>query len=236
MLNYVILCSACCFDLPHCSIQTNFFWILHMSACTVFETTEVKPAYRVQLTPSDVPCSADLLIQAWLYNSLFVRVRSSTLARDELDYVLQQREPAVRGALYCAIPEYCFQPAFAVMLRSRGYAFWNHEPTTNELIYYKWCGPQPDMVPHYSTSIEGGGLIALSPDESKVLLVFELGRWCFPGGAVEFNETCQEAALREAKEETGVQIDHAFPIRLVGGWNLGTVPKLQLFFFSIFSF
>jgi hypothetical protein len=45
----------------------------------------------------------------------------------------------------------------------------NHEPTTRELIYYRWSDPKrPDMVPPYATSIEGGGLIVLSPDESKV--------------------------------------------------------------------
>ncbi len=47
--------------------------------------------------------------------------------------------------------------------------FQNHEPSTHELIYYRWSDPKrPDMVPPYATSIEGGGLIVLSPDESKV--------------------------------------------------------------------
>lgn len=32
------------------------------------------------------------------------------------------------------------------------------------------------------------------------------GTWCFPGGHLEFNETFEEAARREAKEEFGVNI------------------------------
>ncbi len=39
-------------------------------------------------------------------------------------------------------------------------------------------------MPSYATSIEGGGMIVLSPDETKVLLVHELGRWVFPGGGI----------------------------------------------------
>ena len=44
-------------------------------------------------------------------------------------------------------------------------------------MYYRWNGDAAhDMVPAYSTSIEGGGLV-LSPDESKVLLIWEYGNW-----------------------------------------------------------
>ncbi len=35
----------------------------------------------------------------------------------------------------------------------------------------------------------------------------ELGKWQIPGGAVEFNETCEDAAKRETLEETGMEIE-----------------------------
>ncbi|MEK7122855.1 MAG: NUDIX domain-containing protein [Patescibacteria group bacterium] len=51
-------------------------------------------------------------------------------------------------------------------------------------------------------------------NEGKILLAKrgplarnEKGRWEFPGGAVEFNETCEDAAIREAKEELDITIE-----------------------------
>lgn len=48
--------------------------------------------------------------------------------------------------------------------------------------------------------------------EGKVLLVKRsikpyMGYWCVPGGRVEFGETVEEAVLREAKEETGLDVE-----------------------------
>lgn len=40
----------------------------------------------------------------------------------------------------------------------------------------------------------------------------EPGKWCFPGGCVEFGETLFDCAKREAKEEAGIEIE---PLRLV---------------------
>ncbi len=45
--------------------------------------------------------------------------------------------------------------------------------------------------------------------EEHVLLLFhqKLKKWLPAGGHVDANETCQEAAIREAKEETGFNIE-----------------------------
>ena len=32
------------------------------------------------------------------------------------------------------------------------------------------------------------------------------GSWCFPGGHLEFNESVEECAVREVREETGIEI------------------------------
>ncbi len=58
----------------------------------------------------------------------------------------------------------------------------------------------------------GTGAIIFN-DEGKVLLAQrgpkarnENGKWEFPGGSVEFGETCEEAIVREIKEELEIDI------------------------------
>ena len=40
--------------------------------------------------------------------------------------------------------------------------------------------------------------------QGEVLMIYRRGKWDFPKGKVEKNETIEEAAIREVKEETGV--------------------------------
>jgi 8-oxo-dGTP diphosphatase len=77
--------------------------------------------------------------------------------------------------------------------------------------------------------------IVLRKDD-KLLLVKEVLEnfkeyWIFPGGGVEFGETIEEAAIREAKEETGLDVR----IKEFLGFKEVIVPKYDyhtiIFFF-----
>jgi len=62
------------------------------------------------------------------------------------------------------------------------------------------------------------GVGAIIVDEGRVVLVKRahspmLGEWSIPGGALELGETMREAVIREAREETGLDVE---PMALVG--------------------
>lgn len=62
------------------------------------------------------------------------------------------------------------------------------------------------------------GVGAIIVEEGRVVLVKRahlplLGEWSIPGGAVELGETVREAVIREAREETGLDVE---PVALVG--------------------
>ena len=51
----------------------------------------------------------------------------------------------------------------------------------------------------------------LLEDAGKILLVKRAyppfkGKWALPGGYIEYGETAEKAAIREAKEETGLDV------------------------------
>jgi len=60
-------------------------------------------------------------------------------------------------------------------------------------------------------------VFAVDDDTSRVLLVQrknepEKGKWAFPGGFMNIDETTEEAAKRELKEETGLEVDEVIQV------------------------
>jgi len=92
-----------------------------------------------------------------------------------------------------------------------------------EFVYYCWPGPpETDMIPSYATGVEGATALMFSPDETKVLLVWERGHWTTAGGAVNPGECKLETLIREVYEEVNVKVDEAWDgVRYLGGWSAG---------------
>ena len=59
------------------------------------------------------------------------------------------------------------------------------------------------MTRHFCASV-----FIINPNNKKILLIHhkKFDRWVQPGGHIDENETFEEAALREAYEETGVKV------------------------------
>lgn len=54
--------------------------------------------------------------------------------------------------------------------------------------------------------ISAGGVVYKPEGQGRLLLIMDrYGRWTLPKGKVEPGETVEEAALREIREETGIQ-------------------------------
>jgi ADP-ribose pyrophosphatase YjhB (NUDIX family) len=66
-----------------------------------------------------------------------------------------------------------------------------------------------DRIARQGKVIVGCNCVVLNEDRDEVLLIrrTDNGRWAVPGGALDAGESVLEACVREAKEETGLDVE-----------------------------
>ena len=100
---------------------------------------------------------------------------------------------------------------------------WNHCGTCGKRLEYAHDGERErpycsDCNRHYYRNPVPACCVFVSDSENRLLFAKRavepcIGRWAFPGGFMELNETGEQCALRELAEETGLIGENA---RLLG--------------------
>lgn len=88
----------------------------------------------------------------------------------------------------------------------------------------------PRIIPAAGVVLEKDGKILLLKRKVEP----EMGKWCLPGGHIDFGETPEETVKREVKEETGLDADDFKLIcyQTEMGEYKGTEQHYVAFFFS----
>eukprot|EP00929_Paragymnodinium_shiwhaense_P059076 TRINITY_DN29572_c0_g1_i1.p1 TRINITY_DN29572_c0_g1~~TRINITY_DN29572_c0_g1_i1.p1 ORF type:complete len:385 (+),score=35.53 TRINITY_DN29572_c0_g1_i1:65-1156(+) len=190
-----------------------------------------KADYRGQITPSRAVRTArpaghpmpPVDLQGGPFRSRWLRVHHGASVADVTE-ALAQAEDGASSAIYCGLPDDLSTAGpLVAALRQRGFKFHHfHEgdaSAPNELIYYRWYGKGADMVPSYSTALEGIGVLVLSPNQDEVLLAWEYGHWKMITGNVDAKESMADTVRREVREEVGLELTDSVPMQMIGGWQ-----------------
>ena len=155
---------------------------------------------------------------------------SFTLSQNDINFEselerLVYNDNDTLNAIYIRIPDNMISGNIIETLRQKGFKYYDFDSECNMFVYYIWTGPGHDKVPTVCTSIGGACAAVKSPDGKAVLLIKEkVGDeilWKLPGGAIDLRESFVNGAIREATEETGVEINKSADIYLLGGYSKG---------------
>ena len=169
-----------------------------------------------------------IILQRASFGALWIRIGflhqpapDVSLLRKVVKVAIEAQTAPRKAALYVSISEACLSAGGAVdlqVLRDLGFAYHHYRPgkADGEWVYVKDLAR---MVPAYATSVEGATGVVFSPDQRKVLCVWERGGWNTPGGAVDPGEMKVDGLKREIYEEVGVTIDDTFEPIYLGGYQ-----------------
>lgn len=105
-------------------------------------------------------------------------------------------EPIVKGANNCfALKEISLKEILRLLKRRDVQVLFLHHHKADKLL--------SNFRKKVKTVVAGGGRV--SNIKGEVLFIYRNKKWDLPKGRIERNETIEEGALREVKEETGVK-------------------------------
>lgn len=145
------------------------------------------------------------------YSGITVSSSEEPVSSQDFEEVLQAslshwKEEKVRGVWFKVDLQHA---DWVPVLAKHGFTY--HHAKPEFVMMVRWLAVnEPNNIPRYAHNVVGVGAFVVN-DEDELLVVRERfythPHWKLPGGYVEFKEDLGTAAIREVKEETGVEAE-----------------------------